>query len=53
MLSHVQLFVAPGVVAHQALLPMEFSRLVYWSELPFTTPRDLPTPGIESGSPTL
>ena len=53
MLSHVQLFVAPWAVAHRALLPMEFSRLVYWSELPFPTPRDLPDPGVEPGSPAL
>ena len=26
---------------------MEFSRQVYWSELPFATPGDLPDPGIE------
>ena len=32
---------------------MEFSRQEYWSELPFPSPRDLPVPGIEHGSPTL
>ena len=25
----------------------------YWSGLPFLSPRDLPDPGIETGSPTL
>ena len=25
----------------------------YWNGLPFTSPRDLPDPGIEPGSPTL
>ena len=40
MLSHVQLFAAPGTVAHQAPLSMEFSRLEYWSGLPFPTPAD-------------
>ena len=32
---------------------MEFSRQAYWSELLFSTPGDLPDPGIEPGSPTL
>ena len=31
-LSLVWLFVIPWTVAHQALLPMEFSRQEYWSE---------------------
>ena len=33
--SHVQLFVMPGTVAHQAFLSMEFSREEFWSGLPF------------------
>ena len=37
--------------AHQAPLPMEFSRQEYWNELPFYTPGDLPDPGIEPTSP--
>ena len=58
-LSHVQLFVTPRTIAHQAPLcdqaspSMEFSRQEYWSELPFPSPRDLPDPGIELGSPAL
>ena len=32
----------PWTVAHQALLPMEFSRQEYWSGLSFLTPGDLP-----------
>ena len=32
---------------------MEFSRQEYWSALPFPSPRDLPNPGIEPGSPAL
>ena len=32
---------------------MEFSRQQYWSELPFSSPEDLPDPGIELGSPKL
>ena len=47
MLSHVQLFVTALTVGHQAPLSMEFSRQEYWSGLPFSTPRDLPNPGIE------
>ena len=34
-LSRGQLFVTPWTVAHQAPLPMGFSRQEYWSELPF------------------
>ena len=50
MLSHIQLFVTPWTVAHQALLSMEFSRQEYWSGLPFSSPRDLPDPGIKLAS---
>ena len=32
---------------------MGFSRQEYWSGLPFPSPRDLPDPGIEAGSPAL
>ena len=32
---------------------MGFSRQEYWSGLPFTTPGDLPNPGIKTKSPTL
>ena len=32
---------------------MEFSRQAYLSGLPFPSPRDLPNPGIEPGSPAL
>ena len=46
-LSHVQLF------ACQAPQSMGFSRQDYWSGLPFTSPRDLPDPGIEPRSPAL
>ena len=38
---------APWTVAHQAPLPMEFSRQEYWSGVPFLTPGDLPNPGVE------
>ena len=38
VLSCVQLFATPWTVAHQAPLPMEFSRQEYWSGLPFPSP---------------
>ena len=41
----------PWTVAHQAPLSMEFSRLEYWSGLPFPSPGDLPDPGIKPTSP--
>ena len=34
----------------QASLPLEFSRQEYWSGMPFSTPVDIPDPGIESPS---
>ena len=53
LLSRVQLFATPWTVAYQAPLSMGFSRQEYWSGLPFPSPGDLPSPGIEPGSPTL
>ena len=50
VLSHVQLFVTPWTVACQAPLSMEFSKQEHWSGLPFPTPGDLPSPGIETVS---
>ena len=52
-LSRVQLFATLWTVAHQAPLSMGFSRQEYWSGLPFPSPGDLPSPGIEPGSPAL
>ena len=43
----------PWTVAHQAPLPMEFSRQEYWSGLPFPSPGDIPNPGIKPLSPAL
>ena len=40
-------------VAYQASLSVDFSRHVYWSRKPFTSPRDFPNPGIKPGSPAL
>ena len=37
----------------QAPLSMGFSRLEYWSGLPFPSPGDLPDPGIKLESPAL
>ena len=37
----------PWTIAQQAPLSIEFSRQKYWSGLPFSTPGDLPDPGIE------
>ena len=41
------LFVTPWTVANQALLSMGFPRQEYWSGMPFSSPGDLPDPGIE------
>ena len=43
----------PWTVAYQTPLFMEFSRQEYWSGLPFSSPGDLPDPGIEPRSPAL
>ena len=43
----------PWTVAYQALLSVEFFRQDYWSEVPFSSPEDLPNPGIEPMSPTF
>ena len=50
LFSHVQLFVIPWTVAHQAPLSMGFSRQEYWSGLPRPPPGDLPNPGFELAS---
>ena len=48
-----QTLATPWTVACQAPLPMGFSRQEYWSGLPFSSPWDLPNPGIEPGSSAL
>ena len=53
MLSHVQLFVTPWIVAWQVSLSMGLSQQEYWSGLPFPPPGDLPDPGIKPASPAL
>ena len=47
VLGHVQLLATPWTIAHQAPLTMEFSKQEYQSELPFTTPQDVPDLEIE------
>ena len=44
-LSHVQHFVIPWTIAHQAPLSIKFSRQEYWVSFP--TAGDFPDPGIE------
>ena len=48
--SHVPFFATPWTVACQAPLSMRFPRQEYWSGLPFSSPGDLPDPGIEPSS---
>ena len=46
-LSHVWLFATLWTVACQAPLSMGVSKQEYWSGLPFSSPGDLPNPGIK------
>ena len=48
--SHVQSFVTLWTIAHQAPLPMGFSRQEYWSGLPCPPAVDLFDSGIELAS---
>ena len=50
-LSYIRSFATPWNVACQTPQSIGFSRQEYWSGLPFPSPRDLPDPGIEPGSP--
>jgi len=43
----------PMIVALKVPLFMEFSMQEYCTGLPFSSPGDLPDPGIEPGSPAL
>ena len=52
-ISCVCLFVTPWTKAHQGPLSMEFSRQEYWTGCPFSSPGDLPNPGIKPRSPLL
>ena len=53
LVSHVQLFVTPRTVAHQAPLSMGFSRQEYLSRQPFSSLGNLLNPGMESRSPAF
>ena len=48
-LSRVWLFATPWTVAHQAPLSIGFSRQEYWSGLPFPSPGNLATQGLNLG----
>ena len=50
VISHVQLFVTPRVVACQAPLSMGLSWQEYWSALPYLSPGDLSHQGIDPRS---
>ena len=52
-LSPVRLFETPWIVAYQTPPSMGFSRQEYWSGFPFSSPWDLPNPGMEPRSSTL
>jgi len=52
-LSHVWHFSTLWPGAPHAPLSMEYSRQEYWSRVPFPSPGDLPSPGIEPRSPAL
>ena len=52
-LSRVPLFATPWTVAYQSPLSMGFFRQEYWSGLPFPSPGDLSSPGIEPGFPSI
>ena len=51
--SCVQLFQTLWVIAHQALLSMEFARQRCWSGLPFPSLEDLPDLGKEPMFPAM
>ena len=48
-LNRVRLFATPWTAACQSPLSREFSRQKYWSELPFPSPGDLQTQGLNTG----
>ena len=52
-LSCVLFFATSWTIDHQGPLPMGFPRQEYWRRLPFSSPGDLPHPGIKPMSPAL
>ena len=53
LLTNVRLFATPWIAGCNTPLSMEFSRLKYWSGLPFPSPGDLPDQGIGLASPVI
>ena len=53
LLSRVQIFATPWIVAYLAPPSLGFSKQEYWSGLPFPSPGDLPNSGIEPRSPAF
>ena len=53
LVSPVQFFATLWTVSYMAPWSIGFSRQEYCSGLPFSSPCDLPNPGIELGSPAL
>ena len=51
MLSRVQLCMTPWTVALQTPLSVGFSSQEHWSGLAFSSPGDIPDPGIKPTSP--
>ena len=51
--SRVRLCATPETAAHKASLSLGFSRQEHWSGLPFPSPGDLPSSGVEPASPAL
>ena len=47
----MRLFVNPWTIAQQAPQSMRFSKQECWTGLPFSSPGDLPDPGIEPEFP--
>ena len=52
LVSHVWFFATPWIIAHQALLPMGFSRQEYWSGSQFPLPGEFPDPKFRTLSPS-
>ena len=53
LLNCLWLFATPWTIGHQGLLSMEIARQDFWSGLPFPSPGDLSSPGIETTSLAL
>ena len=53
LVTQLCFFATPWTVACQAPLSMGFPRQEYWSGFPFSSPGDLPDPGIKPASPAL